>query len=75
MPLLSTEIGVYISVLRSPDGVVSPLLYIIFLIRMVGVGGVQTRSTRHVAHFWPIVPLPRQCEDGAFGGMNIGTGN
>jgi hypothetical protein len=28
---------------------------IFFLIRIVG-GGVQTGSTRHVGHFWPIVP-------------------
>jgi hypothetical protein len=35
-------------------------------------GGVQTGSTRHVGHFWPIVPAPGECEDGEFGGMNIG---
>jgi hypothetical protein len=38
-------------------------------------GGVQTGSTRHVAHFWPIVPAPGDCEDGEFGGIKIGRGN
>jgi hypothetical protein len=33
-----------------------------FLIRIVG-GGVHTGSTRHVGHFWPIVPAPGYCED------------
>jgi hypothetical protein len=45
-----------------------------FLIRIVR-GGVQTGSTRHVGHFWPIVPAPGDCEDGEFGGMKIGRGN
>jgi hypothetical protein len=43
-------------------------------IRMVG-GGFQTGSTRHVGHFWPIVPAPSDCEDGEFGGMKIDTAN
>jgi hypothetical protein len=38
-------------------------------------GGVQTGPTRHVGHFWPIVPAPGDCEDGEFGGMKIGRGN
>jgi hypothetical protein len=29
--------------------------------------GAQTGSTRHVGHFWPIVPAPCDCEDGVFG--------
>jgi hypothetical protein len=45
-----------------------------FLIRIVG-GGVQTGSTRHVGHFWPIVHSPCDCEDGEFGGMKIVRGN
>jgi hypothetical protein len=40
----------------------------------VGVG-VQTGSTRHVGHFWPIVSAPGDCEDGEFGGMMNGRGN
>jgi hypothetical protein len=31
-------------------------------------------STRHVGHFWPIVPAPGDCEDGEFGGMKTGKG-
>jgi hypothetical protein len=38
-------------------------------------GGFQTGSTRHVGHFWPIVPAPGDSEDGEFGGMNNGKGN
>jgi hypothetical protein len=30
-------------------------------------------STRHVGHFWPIVPAPGDCEYGKFGGMKIGS--
>jgi hypothetical protein len=50
---------------------------LIFLTRIVGAGGggVQTGSTRHVDHFWPIVPAPRDCEDGEFGGITIGRGD
>jgi hypothetical protein len=33
-------------------------LYNFFLIGIMGAG-VQTGSTRHVGHFWPIEPLPR----------------
>jgi hypothetical protein len=40
-----------------------------------GGGGVQTGSTRHAGHFWPIVSAPGDCEDGEFGGMKIGRGN
>jgi hypothetical protein len=47
---------------------------IIFVIRTVGVG-VQTGSTRHVGHFWPIVSAPGDSENGEFGGMKIGRGN
>jgi hypothetical protein len=32
-------------------------------------------STRHVGHFWPIVPAPGDCEDGEFGAMKISWGN
>jgi hypothetical protein len=42
--------------------------------RIVG-GGVQTGSSRHVGHFWPIVPAPCDCEDEEFDGMKIGRGN
>jgi hypothetical protein len=38
-------------------------------------GGVQCGSTRHVDHFWPIVPAPGNCEGAEFGGMKIGRGN
>jgi hypothetical protein len=38
-------------------------------------GGVQTGSTRHVGHFWPIVPAPGDCEDVELGGIKIGRGN
>jgi hypothetical protein len=27
------------------------------------------------ATYWPIVPVPADCEDGEFGGMKIGRGN
>jgi hypothetical protein len=37
--------------------------------------GVQTGSTRHVGHFWSIVFVPGNSEDGEFGGMKIGKGN
>jgi hypothetical protein len=47
---------------------------VLFLIRIVG-GGVHTVSTRHVGHFWPIVPALGDCEDREFGGMKIGRGN
>jgi hypothetical protein len=43
-------------------------------IRIVG-SGVHTGSTRHVGHFWRIVPSPGDCEDGEFGGLKIGRGN
>jgi hypothetical protein len=45
-----------------------------FLFRIVWCG-VHTGSTRHVGHFWPIVPVPGDCEDGEFGGMKIGIEN
>jgi hypothetical protein len=38
-------------------------------------GGVQTGSTRQVGHFWPIVPVPGDCEAGEFGVIKIGRGN
>jgi hypothetical protein len=37
--------------------------------------GVHTGSTRHVGHFWPILPAPDDCEDGEFDGMKIDWGN
>jgi hypothetical protein len=46
----------------------------LFLISIVGFG-VQTGSTWHVGHFWPIIPAPVDCEDGEFGGMKIGKGH
>jgi hypothetical protein len=45
-----------------------------FLIHIMD-GGVQTGSTRHVGHFWPVVPAPGDCEDGEFCGMKICRGN
>jgi hypothetical protein len=41
-------------------------------IRIVG-SGVHTGSTRHVDHFWPIVPVRGDCEDGELGGMKPET--
>jgi hypothetical protein len=38
-------------------------------------GGAHTWSTRHVDHFWPIVPAPGDAKDGEFGGMKIGKGH
>jgi hypothetical protein len=38
-------------------------------------GGVHTGFTRHVNHFWPIVPSPGDCEDEKFGGIKIGRGD
>jgi hypothetical protein len=35
-------------------------------------GGVHTGSTRHCGHYWPIVPVPGDCDDGEVGGMNGG---
>jgi hypothetical protein len=52
--------------------VINPKVF--FLIRIVG-GGVHTGSTRHVGHFWPIVPAPGDCEDGEVGEMKIVRGN
>jgi hypothetical protein len=40
----------------------------------VGVG-YYTGSTRHVGLFWPIVPVPGDCEDGGYDGMKIDKGN
>jgi hypothetical protein len=37
--------------------------------------GVQIGSTRHIGHFWPILPAPGDCEGGEFGGIKIGRGN
>jgi hypothetical protein len=61
---------------RTPNmrNILSGSLKCFFLIRIIG-GGVHTGSTRHVGHFWPIVPAPDDCEDGEFGGMKIGRGN
>jgi hypothetical protein len=46
----------------------------IFLIRIVR-GGFQAGSTRHVGHFWPIVTVPGDCENGEFGGMKFAREN
>jgi hypothetical protein len=46
-----------------------------FLSIRIVEGGVQTGSTRHVIHFWPIVTAPGYCEDGEFSGMKTGRGN
>jgi hypothetical protein len=35
---------------------------------------VESRSTRHCGHQWPIVPAPGDYDDGEIGGM-IGRGN
>jgi hypothetical protein len=37
--------------------------------------GVPTGSTRHVCHFWTIVPAPGDFEDGEVGGIKIGRIN
>jgi hypothetical protein len=48
-------------------------VYFLSYFRIVD-GGNQ--STRHVGHYWPIVPAPGDCDDdGKFGGMEIGRGN
>jgi hypothetical protein len=39
--------------------------------RIVG-GRVHIGSTRHVGHYWLIVPAPDDCDDGEFVGMKIG---
>jgi hypothetical protein len=50
-------------------------LFFLFFYLDIG-GGVHIESTRHVGHFWPIVPAPGDCEDGEVGGMNgFGMGN
>jgi hypothetical protein len=36
--------------------------------------GVESRSTRHCGHQWPIVPAPGDYDGGEIGGM-IGRGN
>jgi hypothetical protein len=46
-----------------------------FLLIRIMRGGVQTGSTRHVGHFWPIVPAQGDCDGGEFGGIKIGRGN
>jgi hypothetical protein len=38
-------------------------------------GGVHIGSTRHVGHYWLIVPAPDDYDDGEFCGMKIGRGN
>jgi hypothetical protein len=37
-------------------------------------GGVQTGSTRHDGHFWPLVSAPGDCEDEEFDGIKMGRG-
>jgi hypothetical protein len=54
-------------------GTSSPICYTSINLRVEG--GIQTGSTRHVGHFWPIVPAPGGCEDGEFRGMKIGRGS
>jgi hypothetical protein len=46
----------------------------VFLIRIVG-SGVQTGSTWHVGHFWPIVPGPGDCENGEFCRIELRRGD
>jgi hypothetical protein len=53
---------------------IATILTELSLIRIVA-GGVHTGSTRHVGHFWPIVPVPDDCEYGECGGIKIGRGN
>jgi hypothetical protein len=52
------------------------LLGNLFLIHIVGVG-VESKlgPLGTSATNWPIVPAQGDCEDGAFGGMEIGRGN
>jgi hypothetical protein len=38
-------------------------------------GGIHAGSTRHCGHYWPIVPVSGDCEDGDVGGMKFGGGN
>jgi hypothetical protein len=38
-------------------------------------GGVQMGPLGTSATEWPIVPVPRDYDDGEFGGMKIGRGN
>jgi hypothetical protein len=49
-------------------------LIVFFSIRIVR-DGVQSGSTRHVDHFWPIAPATVDCEDAEFCGIKIGRGN
>jgi hypothetical protein len=51
------------------------LIWALFLFNSHSGGGVQTGSTRHAGHFWPIVSALGDCEDGEFGGIKIGRGN
>jgi hypothetical protein len=60
---------------RGEDPTQLALLRRVFILIRIVEGGVQAGSTRHVGHFWPIVPVPGDCEDGEFGGMKIGRGN
>jgi hypothetical protein len=36
-------------------------------------GGAHTGSTRHVGHFWSIVPALGHCEDGEFDHKDLGN--
>jgi hypothetical protein len=53
----------------------SPSESINFFFNSHSGGGVQTGSTRHVGHFWAIVPVPGGCEDGEVDGINVDRGN
>jgi hypothetical protein len=57
------------SAIRGPE-----FFFYFFFICIVGAG-FRTGSTRHVGHFWPIVPALDVCGDGEFGGIKIGRGN
>jgi hypothetical protein len=73
-PKIKIEVRWMNTIFKSGTATVAVTLKYFFLIR-IGGGGVQTGSTRHVSHFWPVVPAPGDCDDGEFGGMKIGRGN
>jgi hypothetical protein len=50
-----------------------PSLRFFILFFYLYIGGVESRSTRHCGHEWPIVLVPGDYDDGEIGGM-IGRG-
>jgi hypothetical protein len=70
---LTTEPGITLSQ-TGLEGNLSRLLFIFYYFDIGG--GVQTGSTRHCGHSWPIVPALGDREDGEVGGVNgFGRGN